>query len=1012
MTSAGNPGNGFVDIKLVQVDIPTIGGTKAGQTTAVAKAITPFAQATVGDPTLGTLPETLTVTLSDTANGTLADALGGTVSNGVYTVTGTAAEVQAALRALVFTPTANATLGLTTGFTVEVTNVAGKSATDATTSVQVATTTIGYTGATATYTVPVAGEYYITALGAQGGNVTGYGGGDGAEVGGRFHLAAGEVLTLTVGGQGQGDGTGGGGGGTFVIGSSDTPLVIAGGGGGAGFLSDGDFAQTGTDGSTPNQGGAGGASGSGGGVPSGSYGGGGGGGLAGGGASTANRGGGGGADGGPGGVGGPSGGGHGGLGGGGGGGLSGGGGGGGYSGGGGSGAYGGPGGGGGSYDGGADPTSSVANLGNGSVVITLLDGSTSGTAEAGLSIAATDADRQEGDFGTTTFTFTVSLSGFTTAAHSVHWTVTGSGAHAASASDFAGGVLPTGTLTFAPGETSKTFAVKVAGDRQVEGDEGFTVSLSDPSPGTVLLAASSASGTIRDDDSPTILESFGATRLARSSGQFFLWDAANTGPGLRYQGSPVVAGQFGAWTPIAAEAAAGGYEVVWRFDTADLYTAWKTDTSGNWQSSPLGLVAGSDAGLQLLEPSFQQDLNGDGTIGIKVTTLEAFGATRLDQDGNRFFLRDGQGDGPSLKYQGAPLVAGQFGAWKVLGAEKTATGYEVAWRFGTADQFTVWNTDVNGNYTSSAFGAVGGSDAGLQLLEPSFQQDLNGDGTIGIKVTTLEAFGATRLDQDGNRFFLRDGQGNGPSLKYQGAPLVAGQFGAWKVLGAEKTATGYEVAWRFGTADQFTVWNTDANGNYTSSAFGAVGGGDAGLQLLEPSFQQDLNGDGTIGLKVTTIEAFGATRLDQGGGQFFLHDGQGNGPSLKYQGAPVVADQFGAWKVLGAEKTATGYEVAWRFGTTDQFTVWDTDANGNYTSSALWVVGGSDAGLQLLEPSFQQDLNGDGDIGVSMPASPQPDVALLANHSLSDFGAPPSSSIIGTTPSNSGLDALLANPST
>ena len=58
--------------------------------------------------------------------------------------------------------------------------------------------------------------------------------------------------------------------------------------------------------------------------------------------------------------------------------------------------------------------------------------------------------------------------------------------------------------------------------------------------------------------------------------------------------------------------------------------------------------------------------------------------------------------------------------------------------------------------------------------------------------------------------------GLGPSLKYGGADVVAGQFGAWTPIGAEQTASGYEVAWKITGADQYTVWNTDSSGNYIS----------------------------------------------------------------------------------------------------------------------------------------------------------------------------------------------------
>ena len=76
-------------------------------------------------------------------------------------------------------------------------------------------------------------------------------------------------------------------------------------------------------------------------------------------------------------------------------------------------------------------------------------------------------------------------------------------------------------------------------------------------------------------------------------------------------------------------------------------------------------------------------------------------------------------------------MAGQFGAWTPIGAEQTASGYEVAWKITGADQYTVWNTDSSGNYISNIVGAVSGTSSALESLEPSFHQDLNGDGQVG-----------------------------------------------------------------------------------------------------------------------------------------------------------------------------------------------------------------------------------------------------------------------------------------
>ena len=208
----------------------------------------------------------------------------------------------------------------------------------------------------------------------------------------------------------------------------------------------------------------------------------------------------------------------------------------------------------------------------------------------------------------------------------------------------------------------------------------------------------------------------------------------------------------------------------------------------------------------------------------------------LTEVGDHFFLYDGSGSGPSLKYAGADYVAGQFGAWTPIGAEQTASGYEVAWKVTGADQYTVWTTDSSGNYISNLVGAVSGTSYALESFEPIFHQDLNGDGLIGPPTTVIEANGSTQSDRGRGSFFPLRRRRIGPSLKYAGADVVAGQFGAWTPIGAEQTASGYEVAWKVTGADQYTVWNTDSSGNYISNLIGAVSGTSDALQSFEPSF--------------------------------------------------------------------------------------------------------------------------------------------------------------------------------
>src|SRR5260370_33313822 len=103
-------------------------------------------------------------------------------------------------------------------------------------------------------------------------------------------------------------------------------------------------------------------------------------------------------------------------------------------------------------------------------------------------------------------------------------------------------------------------------------------------------------------------------------------------------------------------------------------------------------------------------------------------------------------------------MAGQFGGWTAIGAEKTASGgYEVAWKNGAADQYTVWNLDANGNYVGNAIGVVSGNSTALESLEPSFHQDLNNDGLMGPPPASHEKIGGTRLSEVVKNSFVAEG---------------------------------------------------------------------------------------------------------------------------------------------------------------------------------------------------------------------------------------------------------------
>ena len=146
------------------------------------------------------------------------------------------------------------------------------------------------------------------------------------------------------------------------------------------------------------------------------------------------------------------------------------------------------------------------------------------------------------------------------------------------------------------------------------------------------------------------------------------------------------------------------------------------------------------------ETLFQQDLNGDGTIGVTSRLIDSNGTTSLFQVADRFAFDSV--DGPQVKFGGAAVTVGEFGDWTPVAAAQTANGYELAWKDAVTNQYSVWSTDRSGDMLANDLTPVSGDSTALQSAETLFHQDLNGDGTVGIP-TSSSSSGGLQLAESG-----------------------------------------------------------------------------------------------------------------------------------------------------------------------------------------------------------------------------------------------------------------------
>jgi hypothetical protein len=113
-------------------------------------------------------------------------------------------------------------------------------------------------------------------------------------------------------------------------------------------------------------------------------------------------------------------------------------------------------------------------------------------------LTVSDVTKKEGQKGTTAFSFVVTLSAPSSAPVTVQYATADGTATTAGQDYFA----TSGTLTFQPGQTSKTVTVSVRGDRTREADETFFLEL--PNSQGATIADGQGLGTIQNDDGGTL----------------------------------------------------------------------------------------------------------------------------------------------------------------------------------------------------------------------------------------------------------------------------------------------------------------------------------------------------------------------------------------------------------------------------------------------------------------------------------------------------------------------------
>ena len=178
--------------------------------------------------------------------------------------------------------------------------------------------------------------------------------------------------------------------------------------------------------------------------------------------------------------------------------------------------------------------------------------------------------------------------------------------------------VPTATLTFAPGETSKPITVAVKGDTRDESDEAFFVDLSNPTNAT--LAEVQAMGTIRDDDTAgTVQFDPAALIVAKNGGSVTITvnrtGGAASGVTVDYSTSDGTAHAGTDYTATAGTLAFGGGDSSQTFTIPILNNTIATGatTINLILSNPTGGASLGGSTVSLVSSVSLVSVNGEGT---------------------------------------------------------------------------------------------------------------------------------------------------------------------------------------------------------------------------------------------------------------------------------------------------------------------------------------------------------------------------------------------------------------
>ncbi|MGI0491461.1 Calx-beta domain-containing protein [Alkalinema pantanalense CENA528] len=552
-----------------------------------------------------------------------------------------------------------------------------------------------------------------------------------------------------------------------------------------------------------------------------------------------------------------------------------------------------------------------------------------------ISIAPITLSQLEGNLGNRAYDFTVTLSQASTQAVTVNYAIQDGTATLADGDYVVSQTA--GTLTFAPGETSKVITVNVVGDSKFEADETFTVRLSSPSNGILNSSATIATGTILNDDNAgmgTNLSVDGKTDVFwrnTNTGDVIFWQM-NQGPSvMQYALNQVMSDPNWEVRGTADFDGDGDADILWRNSFTGANQIWRMNgttfgeaialpsvTDTNWTIEGIGNFTGIAGHQDILWRQKQSGIvqvwamNGVTLVkGYSVFTIGngdwvVEGTGDLNGDGVTDVVWRNQrtgamtdwlinADASGVRFQSVDLLSVPDLAWKVAGIADFNGDRkpDILWRNYRTGENDIWIMN-NGRYVSSTHL--------LKVPEASWVikgiSDFNKDGSPDILWQNQQT-------QEVSLWYMnRDAYGI--SLALPNAPV------GWSINGVNDFGTDgkTDILWRDTKTGATYIWTIDSSTFNQTINIGRIDDLSWKAELTG-----DFNGDGKVDI---------FWRNQRTGSNIFwiMNNTQFVTSTAKIPQVPDLS-----WKVQGtADFDGDGsLDILWQNRSTGQVVIWKMD---------------------------------------------------------------------------------------